>query len=95
MYAGKNNHVSICFCSLLRQSKTIANKICNILYIRLLVIMRQHNGIFFFFQSFNFMKQIKRRININIQKTFYLNFCFRICNVHINHNICINKYIFI
>ena len=49
VYAGKNDHIGICFFRILRQPQTITDIICYILNIRLLVVMRQDNSILFFF----------------------------------------------
>ena len=70
MHTGKYNDISFGFFCLLCKSETIANKICNILYIGFLVIVGKYDGIFFFFKSFNFCEEVQVNINLNIQKPF-------------------------
>ena len=64
----QNNHIGIRFCLLLRQSKTIPDIVSHILYIRLLVVMCQQYGILFLLQPLDSRKQIKWRINVDIEK---------------------------
>ncbi len=56
VYAGKHNDIGIGLSSFLGKAQAIADIIGHILNIRLLVIVRQQNRIFFFFQSLNLGK---------------------------------------
>ncbi len=49
MDPGKNNHIGIRLFGLLRQAQAVAYIIGHVLDIRILVIMRQHNGVLFLF----------------------------------------------
>ena len=74
MNAGKHDHIRIRLFCLLSKPKTVADIIRHVLYIRLLVVVGQQNGIFFFFQFFDLRKQVKGGIKFYIKKPcfFYI-----------------------
>ena len=78
MNPGKNNDIGLRTFSFLRQSEAVSNKISDILYICILVVVCEQDGIFFFLQSFDLRKKIQRWIHCYIQETFLVNlhFCF-------------------
>ena len=61
MNAGKNNNIGFCFGCILCKAQTVSNIICHILYIRLLVIVRQDHGIHLPFEPRDLLLQIEVR----------------------------------
>ena len=81
------------FAACCAKPKAVADIISHILDIRLLVIMRQHNSILFFFQQFNFMKQISEASMSISKKPFSNNFSIHL--MLISAIIYVLKYLFI
>ena len=59
MHTSENDHIRFSVLCLLCQAKAVADVICHILNIRLLVVVRQYHGVFFFFQVLYLCKKVK------------------------------------
>jgi hypothetical protein len=70
VHAGKNDHVGVRLGGRLRQAEGVADKVGDVLDIRLLVQVRQDNGVLFFFEFFDLGKKIQRRVDRCVDKSF-------------------------
>ena len=87
----KHDQVSRRLLRLLSQPKTIADIVSHILDIRLLIIMCEHNRIFFPLQPFYFQEKVELRRNRDIQEPFFMKYLVFISAIVLIITILFNK----
>ena len=70
--AHKNDQIGSRFCRLLRQTKTVANVIGNVLKVALHIVMAENDRILFLFQAVDFIHQFQLRANLLFNISFFI-----------------------